>query len=134
MLMLMLILGPVQSNSMVEAANKILKYQYLFPKDIQNVEQLCDGMAFYQRDFNNRPHASPPKLWRRWGDMLGLNQLELLSEGKLPDKNRFKNQLIVARRKRVEENQLFNCDICPNPTENGYSNLKRSLPAERHGK
>jgi len=43
----------VESNSMVEAANKILKYQYLFPKDIRNTKQLCDGLAFYQEDFNN---------------------------------------------------------------------------------
>ncbi|MBL4754715.1 MAG: DDE-type integrase/transposase/recombinase [Flavobacteriales bacterium] len=102
----------VQSNSMVEAANKILKHQYLFPKDIQNLKQLCDGIAFYQEDFNNRPQ----------GDLYGLNPLEVLSTGTLPHKSRFKEQIITARRKRVEQNQKFDCAKCPNPTESDTGN------------
>jgi len=86
----------------------VQRSQYLFPKDIRNLQQLCDGLTFYQRDFNNRPH----------GDMFGLSPLEVLSAGTLPHKSRFKNQLTVARGKRVVENQLFNCEVCPNPTEN----------------
>jgi len=112
----------IQSNSMVEAANKILKHKYLYIKDIQTIEQLRDGVSFYQTDFNNRPHASPPKLWRRWADLYGLSPLEVLSEGRMPCKSRFENQIIVARRKRVVQNQKFDCARCP--AEDGDINEK----------
>ena len=44
------------SNSMIEAVNKILKYQYLFRKPIADQEHLQDAIRSAIDDYNNRPH------------------------------------------------------------------------------
>jgi transposase InsO family protein len=46
-----------QSNSMVEASNKILKHQYLFKQPIADIEHLQEHLKEAVEDFNNqRPH------------------------------------------------------------------------------
>jgi len=46
-----------QSNSMVEASNKILKHRYLFRKDIHNYTELIEHLNEAIFEFNNqRPH------------------------------------------------------------------------------
>lgn len=46
------------SNSMVEAANKLIKYRYLFPNDVQNGVHLRNVLEKSIHDFNNvRPHG-----------------------------------------------------------------------------
>jgi len=46
------------SNSMVEAANKLLKYRYLFPGNIEDGTQLKIALEKSINDFNEiRPHG-----------------------------------------------------------------------------
>ena len=46
------------SNSMVDAANKLLKYRYLFPKVVQDGKQLRNVLEKSIHDFNEvRPHG-----------------------------------------------------------------------------
>ena len=45
----------IQSNSMVEAANKILKYQYLFVQNIADTETLENTVPVILDDYYNRP-------------------------------------------------------------------------------
>jgi putative transposase len=46
------------SNSLIEAHNKIIKYNYLYRKEISNSVQLIRELDFAVNDFNNRPHIS----------------------------------------------------------------------------
>lgn len=47
------------SNSMIEAANKSLKYRYLFPKQIENLAQLQKILKSAVEEYNwVKPHAS----------------------------------------------------------------------------
>ncbi len=46
------------SNSMIEATNKTVKYNYLYRKDIDNGGQLIDAMEWSVENFNDRPHIS----------------------------------------------------------------------------
>ncbi len=46
------------SNSMIEATNKTMKYNYLYRKDIQNGRQLVAAMEWSVENFNDRPHVS----------------------------------------------------------------------------
>jgi len=46
------------SNSLVESANKLLKYRYLFPKEVQDGKQLRNVLEKSIHDFNEvRPHG-----------------------------------------------------------------------------
>jgi putative transposase len=46
------------SNSLIEAHNKIIKYNYLYKMEVQNIDELRKAMEFLTNDFNNRPHVS----------------------------------------------------------------------------
>jgi putative transposase len=46
------------SNSMIEATNKTVKYNYLYRKEIQNDGQLVAAMEWSVENFNDRPHVS----------------------------------------------------------------------------
>ena len=46
------------SNSLIEAHNKILKYNYLYRMDIPDGERLKTVLPKMIEDFNNRPHIS----------------------------------------------------------------------------
>jgi putative transposase len=46
------------SNSMIEATNKTIKYNYLYKKEIDNGEQLIQWLEWSIDDFDNRPHIS----------------------------------------------------------------------------
>ncbi len=45
----------VQSNGMVEAANKIIKYRYLFPRPIIDTSELTETLALAVENYNNMP-------------------------------------------------------------------------------
>jgi putative transposase len=88
------------SNSMVEACNKIVKYQFLYRKDIEDFNALEKYIETVRDNFNNMPllilHALTPQ--------------EVL-DGQLPDSNFFK--IGIATQNRKLANQLFNCsDLC----------------------
>ncbi len=46
------------SNAMVEAHNKVIKYNYLYKMPIANGTELKKSLAWIQNDFNDRPHIS----------------------------------------------------------------------------
>jgi putative transposase len=90
------------SNSMIEALNKIAKYQYLFPKHPENLEELLEQLAFFVDDFNNvRPH----------GQLKGLTPSEAYEGQPNIDKHRTEI-LSQARIDRLEHNKANLCGIC----------------------
>ena len=91
------------SNSMVEAVNKQMKYNCLFRVSIKNIEELKTALKKYFYEHNQiKPLAA-------------LN-------GYLPDEVYFahvnKNQtpfideMIDARRNRIEQNRITQCKVC----------------------
>lgn len=90
------------SNSMVEAQNKLIKYQYLFKhpfKDIKELRSLLDWTIY---DYNHiRPHHS----------LGGLIPFEAL-HGKKLHFEELKIQLQDARNTRIAENKAASCGIC----------------------
>ena len=86
------------SNSMIEAANKSLKYRFLYHKNIADFNSLCQWLPQAIDDYNNRPH-----------DVLsGLTPLEVLN-GKTIDKIASSHQMQAAKILRVSENKQVKC-------------------------
>lgn len=86
------------SNSMIEAANKQLKYRFLYHQHIPDHTALIKYLQQAVEDYNSRPH-----------DVLnGLTPLEVLS-GKVFDKEAFHLQLIHAKNTRIAENKKIRC-------------------------
>jgi len=86
------------SNSMIEAANKQLKYRSLYHKDIEHFEHVEGSVGNGVIDFNNRPHHV----------LDGLSPLEIL-KGKRFDKITFKKLTEVAKQNRIQKNQKEKC-------------------------
>ncbi len=89
----------IQSNSMAEAANKILKYRYLFPSPVADTEELIKVLDNALADYNNMPQ----------NNLHGLTPNEVLS-GNIPDKHKFTIQIANARKRRVAVNQRITCN------------------------
>lgn len=90
------------SNSMVEALNKTAKYQYLFPKHPENLEELLERLAFFVEDYNEvRPH----------GQLRGLTPSEAYIGTPNIDKRRIEI-LKQARIDRLAYNKANQCGIC----------------------
>jgi len=86
------------SNSMIEAANKNLKYRFLYHKHIADFSSLCQYTAQAIEDYNNRPH-----------DVLGgLTPMEVLN-GKIIDKDLQHLQIQTARNARIAKNKEQKC-------------------------
>lgn len=68
----------IQSNSMVEAANKILKYRFLFHRSFETLAELQLVLSDILAEYNNMP----------LGSLSGLTPNEVLN-GKIPDKKLF---------------------------------------------
>ena len=60
---------------MIEAHNKVIKYNYLYKMPLANGTELKKSLAWIQNDFNDRPHISlkgtnsqrePRKLYSRY--------------------------------------------------------------------
>ena len=82
-----------QSNSMIEAANKRMKYDYLFTEELLDFYATKTYLSSAIKSFNNKPL-----------DVLSAyTPLEVL-HGAVPDKNRFKDQTRIA----VHERKLSN--------------------------
>ena len=86
------------SNSMIEAANKNLKYRFLYHKNIPDFTSLCKYLPQAIEDFNNRPHHV----------LSGLTPLEALN-GKTIDKNYNSKQMQLAKAQRITENKQQKC-------------------------
>ncbi len=86
------------SNSIVEAVNKILKYQYIFKRSFSDFADINNNLGSFVDDYNNRPHSVLK---------LSPNDVAL---GKTFDKDKYKEKLKEARAKRIKENKA--CDKC----------------------
>ncbi len=86
----------VKSNSMSESVHHILKGEFLQYKPPTNPQKAIDEFIHYHN------HLRYPT------EHYGYTCWEVLN-GAVPDKNRFKLQLLEARKKRVQENQQFHC-------------------------
>ena len=93
------------SNSMVEAANKHLKYQYLFTKEYADFEAVERDIPSIAESYNNKPH----------GALLGLTPYEVFVEGKRPSNDLFLEQKQQAREYRVASNREIKCNSCAIP-------------------
>ena len=90
----------VFSNSMIEAANKQIKYRFLYHKSIPDFESLKRYVSEAIEDYNNRPH-----------DVLGgLTPLEVLN-GKIIDTVGIQQQIMLAKVARVAENKKLKSGI-----------------------
>jgi putative transposase len=94
----------LKSNSMVEAINKVLKYNYLFPRNIQNKTQLINVMKnVVIPDYNDkRPH----------GSLHGLTPLEAYGKRKVNFK-KIREKMKEAYVQRIEFNRTHSCLGCP---------------------
>jgi len=90
----------VFSNSMVEAANKKLKYQHLFVRHLRDY----DDTKKYLEKVIPRYYNTPS------GIHFGLTPKEVF-EGAIPDKTHYKDNINNALKKRVEENRSRSCQI-----------------------
>ena len=88
------------SNSMIEAANKQLKYHFLYHKKTNDYSGLDKYLTEAILDFNHRPHAV----------LNGLNPMEVV-EGKVYNKETQNNELSRAKVKSIIENQKVKCCI-----------------------
>ena len=90
------------SNSMIEAANKNLKYRFLYHKQIPNFNSLCQYVAQAIEDYNYRPH-----------DILGgLTPIEVLNGSKI-DKDARHQEMLTARTTRIVKNKEQKCCSYP---------------------
>jgi putative transposase len=90
----------IQSNSMVEATNKILKYRFLYPKQVANTDELIIVLKNAVRSYNQIPNTH----------LYGFTSNEVLV-GALPDKHHFKSQIALGIKQRLTENQNFPCKM-----------------------
>lgn len=92
----------VQSNSMVEAANKILKYRFLYTTPVADTAALTSILERAVNSYNNMPNAQ----------LHGLTPNEAIA-GARPDKYHFRTQIAIAQKRRITENQDYPCNnIC----------------------
>ena len=90
----------LQSNSMIEAANKRIKYDYLFTKELLDLKAVEVYISSAIESFNNKP----------LNVLTAYTPLEVL-EGAIPDKNRFKAQTRIAVQGRKLANKQQACCV-----------------------
>ena len=89
------------SNSLIEAHNKIIKYNYLYRMDIRDGTQLQKALFHTVDDFNSRPHIS----------LGGLTPNEAEQNLSL-DRNKLSINIRQATLERKIYNQLHQCNHC----------------------
>ncbi|EMG12405.1 integrase core domain protein [Leptospira interrogans serovar Grippotyphosa str. LT2186] len=89
------------SNSMIEAVNKKMKYEFLFPKNIVSFEEVIDTLKIAVPKYNSRPS----------GVLFGFSPQQVLN-GKIPNKHRFIEQIKKAAAMRPNINKQDLCDPC----------------------
>jgi putative transposase len=94
----------LKSNSMIESVNKLIKYDYLYPKQIQDIKQLTNYFRnFVIPDYNERrPH----------GSLHGLTPFEAYA-GKQVNFKKIREKMIEAHYQRINYNQTHQCFGCP---------------------
>lgn len=89
------------SNSMVEAVNKRIKYDYLFTRDILDIADAQKFLDWAVLNYNNKPHTA----------LFGLTPHEVFN-GIVPDKDIFKQDIQLAAKNRREINIEQDCLRC----------------------
>ena len=95
------------SNSMVEAVNKPMKYDFLFRAELLDIEHAQRFLETAVEQYNHRPHSA----------LFGLTPYEVF-HGRAPNKTFFKPQMEQAKLLRKAENKTLLCDNCAFTTEN----------------
>ena len=95
------------SNSMVEAVNKRMKYDFLFRHQLLDFEHTQRFLEIAVEQYNHRPHSA----------LFGLTPHEVF-HGRAPDKTLFKPQITQAKLLRKAENKALSCDSCAFTLEN----------------
>jgi putative transposase len=88
----------VHSNSMIEAANKQIKYPFHYHREIANLEQLENSLHMTIEDYNKRPHDG----------LYGLTPIKVLNV-KIPSHVSFASQIANAKAARITENRVRKC-------------------------
>ena len=91
------------SNSMVEAANKHLKYHYLFTQPWESAQAVIDGMQGIIDSYNRKPH----------GALFGLTPEEVFKQKLKPDPHFYRERIKRARQERLEHYHTLSCTECP---------------------
>ena len=86
------------SNSMIEAANKQLKYRFLYQRAVPDRKALEVYVQQAVEDFNNRPHHV----------LSGLTPAEVL-KGQVPARHSYAAQMEKAKTERMEQNRKTAC-------------------------
>jgi len=89
------------SNSLIEAHNKILKYNYLYRMDVRDGDQLIKALLTIVDNFNNRPPISL--------DGLTPNEAE---QNTVLDRMKLSNNIKQSTLERKIYNQLHRCKHC----------------------
>jgi transposase InsO family protein len=89
------------SNSMVEAINKRMKYDFLFRTQLLDFEHTKNFLETAVEQYNHRPHSS----------LFGLTPHEVFYGAK-PHKDLFKEQKTQAKARRIAENKALSCGNC----------------------
>lgn len=90
------------SNSMSEAANKSIKYLFLFP---QKPKDFNDVLRILQRSVPKYNESFPTTF-------NGASRNDVLKSGIIPEKNIFAEDIQLAREQRYAINKLEKCSIC----------------------
>ncbi len=86
------------SNSMSESTHSIYKTEFLRGQISRTIKHHLDNLRQFVEYYNNE---------RLPGDLYGLTPMEVIN-GKIPDKDYFKNQIAEAKLNRVATNRVFN--------------------------
>ncbi len=97
------------SNSMSESTHSTYKTEYMMGKYSYNEDAHFNDLDKFMVYYNKERYP---------GRHYGLTVLEVLY-GEVPDKHRFREQIEIAKKKRVEENRKFNG--CPMNKEYNFT-------------
>lgn len=89
------------SNSMIEAVNKKMKYEFLFPKKLFSFQDVIKTLELAVPEYNARPS----------GVLFGYSPKEVLN-GAIPDPLRFAEPIKQAASKRPKINKQYLCRDC----------------------
>lgn len=86
------------SNSMSESTHSIYKTEFMRGKLSLNTQTHLQDLERFVHYYNYERYPT---------ELYGYTTIEII-EGKIPDKDRFKEQILVAQKSRVKANQQFN--------------------------
>lgn len=89
------------SNSMIEAVNKKIKYDFLFTRKFETFEEVKIFLNTAVEEYNNRYHSA----------LFGITPLNVLN-GAIPDRHLFATQINDSRKERILKNKQELCEQC----------------------